>query len=97
MALQRGRIRVRKKGGAGGHNGLKSIIYRLKSEDFLRVRVGIGSYANENMDMVDFVIGKFSKDEIPVLEQAIIKAKSAIYDIIKYDVDYAMNRHNTKS
>ncbi len=97
MSLERGRIRIRTKGGAGGHNGLKSIIYRLKTENFPRIRIGIGSAANENMDMVDFVIGRFTKDEIPVLEGAIIKTSDAVIDIIENGIDYAMNKHNTKA
>lgn len=96
-ALERGRIRIRQRGGAGGHNGLKSIINRLKTEEFPRIRIGIGSAANENMDMVDFVIGRFTKDEIPVLETAIIKASEAVIDIIENDIGYAMNKHNTKT
>lgn len=96
-ALERGRIRIRQKGGAGGHNGLKSIIYRLKTENFPRIRIGIGSASNENMDMVDFVIGRFTKDEIPVLENAIIKASEAVIDIIENGVGYAMNKHNSKT
>ena len=97
MSLERGRIRIRTKGGAGGHNGLKSIIQRLKTEEFARIRIGIGSAANENMDMVDFVIGRFTKDEIPVLEKAIIKTSDAVIDIIENGIDYAMNKHNTKA
>ncbi len=97
MSLERGRIRIRTKGGAGGHNGLKSIINRLKTEEFGRIRIGIGSAANENMDMVNFVIGRFTKDEIPVLEKAIIKTADAVIDIIENGIDYAMNKHNTKA
>lgn len=96
-ALERGRIRIRQKGGAGGHNGLKSVIYRLKTEKFPRIRIGIGSALNENMDMVDFVIGRFTKDEIPVLEGAIIKTADAVMDIIENGIDYAMNKYNTKA
>ncbi len=95
-ALERGRIRIRAKGGAGGHNGLKSIIYQLKTEEFPRVRVGVGSASNANMDMINFVIGKFTKDEIPVMESAMLKASNAIFDIIEKGIDYAMNMNNTK-
>ena len=95
-ALERGRIRIRAKGGAGGHNGLKSIIYQLRSEDFIRIRMGIGSAANENTELADFVLGRFNKDEIPVLENAIIKTSDAVFDIINNGVDYTMNKYNSK-
>ena len=95
-ALERGRIRIRAKGGAGGHNGLKSIIYQLRSEDFVRIRMGIGSAANENTELADFVLGRFNKDEIPVLENAIIKTSDAVFDIIDNGVDYTMNKYNSK-
>lgn len=93
-SLERGRIRLRARGGAGGHNGLKSIIYQLKTEGFPRIKIGIGSATNENMELTDFVLGRFSKDEIPVLESAMIRASKAVFDIIEHDVDYSMNANN---
>lgn len=93
-SLERGRIRLRKKGGSGGHNGLKSIIYQLQSENFPRVKIGIGSALNANMDLSDFVLGRFTKDEIPVMESAIIKAEKVVFDIIEHDVEYSMNANN---
>lgn len=95
-ALERGRIRIRPKGGAGGHNGLKSIIFQLKTEEFPRIKVGIGAAANSNMEMTDYVLGRFSKDEIPVLENAIIKTSNAVFDIIDNGIDYSMNKYNSK-
>lgn len=95
-SLERGRIRIRPKGGAGGHNGLKSIIYQLKTEQFPRIKIGIGAAANENMEMTDYVLGKFMKDEIPVLESAMIKASKAVVDIIVNGIDFSMNAHNSK-
>ena len=93
-SLERGRIRLRAKGGAGGHNGLKSIIHQLKTEAFPRIRIGIGSAANANMELTDFVLGRFTKDEIPVLESAMIRASKAVFDIIDHDIEYAMNANN---
>lgn len=95
-SLERGRIRLRQRGGAGGHNGLKSVIFQLKTENFPRIKIGIGSAANENMELTDFVLGRFTKDEIPVLESAILKASNAVFDIITNGIDYAMNKHNSK-
>lgn len=96
ISLDTGRIRVRGKGSAGGHNGLKSIIYRLNSDQFPRVKVGVGAPKNEDYDLVDFVLGRFTKDEIPVMEQAIEKAETAVYEIIKNGVQSAMNKCNSK-
>ena len=95
-SLERGAIRIRARGGAGGHNGLKSIIYQLKTENFARIRVGIGSAVNANMELTDFVLGRFTKDEIPVLENAIAKASKAVFDIIDNGIDHAMNLYNCK-
>lgn len=91
-----GRIRIRQKGSAGGHNGLKSIISRLGGENFQRVRIGVGAPAHEDYDLADFVLGRFGKDEIPVLEEAIIKAHKAVEEIVAHGVDSAMNKFNSK-
>lgn len=96
ISLDTGRIRVRPKGSAGGHNGLKSIIYQLNSDEFPRVRMGVGAPNNENYDLADFVLGRFLKDEIPVMEEAIIKASKAVREIIKNGAQSAMNKYNSK-
>ena len=92
-ALDAGRIRVRKKGSAGGHNGLKSIIYQLQSEDFPRVRIGVGG-KHEGEDMKNHVLGRFPKSQIPVMERAIMNAAGAIEEIIKNGAESAMNKYN---
>ena len=94
IALETGKIRIRAKGGAGGHNGLKSIIYNLRSEEFVRIRMGVGAPKTDEWDLADFVLGKFGKNDIPVMETAITRAMSAVSDIIKEDVGYAMNKYN---
>lgn len=96
ISLDTGRIRIRAKGSAGGHNGLKSIIYQLKSDAFPRVKIGVGSPSNANYELADYVLGRFSKDEIPVLEEAIIKTDKAVKEIIVRGVQSAMNRYNGK-
>ena len=96
ISLDTGRIRVRGKGSAGGHNGLKSIIYMLNSENFCRVRIGVGAPQHEDYELADFVLGRFSKDEIPVLEEAIIKAYKAVKEIIARGLGSAMNKFNGK-
>lgn len=94
IALEAGKLRIRAKGGAGGHNGLKSIIYTLQSEEFVRVRMGVGAPKTDEWDLADFVLGKFTKADIPVMETAISRAINAVTDIIKEDVQYAMNKYN---
>ena len=89
-----GRMRIRKSGSAGGHNGLKSIIYQLNSDQFPRIRIGVNSPIRERADLADFVLSRFSKEEIPVLEEVIIRAKKAVEEIISKNVDSAMNKYN---
>ena len=96
IAIEAGRLRIRSKGSAGGHNGLKSIIYQLNSDNFPRIRVGVGAPKHEDYDLADFVLGRFSKEEIPVLEESIIKASKAVEEIIKNNIDSAMNKFNSK-
>ncbi|MCD8391462.1 MAG: aminoacyl-tRNA hydrolase [Firmicutes bacterium] len=94
ISLETGRIRVRAKGSAGGHNGLKSIIAHLGSDAFLRVKMGVG--ANKRGDLADYVLGRFPKEEIEIMEKAIINADAAVEKIIKNGVEAAMNKYNGK-
>ena len=88
-----GKIRIRKKGGPGTHNGMKSVVSRLNSEDFPRVRVGIGMPEFKG-DLVNYVIGSIPEEEIPKLEEGVEKAKEAVIEILKNGVDSAMNKLN---
>ena len=92
--LDEGRIRIRKSGSAGGHNGLKSIIYQLNSEDFIRIRIGVGKKEGDEQELADFVLSRFTKEQIPLLEQAIINAADAVSEILKNGAESAMNRFN---
>ena len=92
--LDEGRIRIRQGGSAGGHNGLKSIIYQLNSDSFVRIRVGVGKKENENEDLADFVLSRFTKAQIPILEKAIINASDAVIEIMKNGAESAMNKFN---
>lgn len=94
ISLEPGKIRIRRKGSAGGHNGLKSIIYQLQSDEFMRVKIGVGSPQHADYELADYVLGRFSKDEIPVLEDAIIKTYKSVDEIIKNGIDSAMNKYN---
>ena len=88
-----GKIRIRRKGGAGTHNGMKSVIYRLNSEEFPRVRVGVGM-PEIKTDLINYVIGNVSDDDYKILEQGIDKASKGVIAIIKDGIDNAMNKYN---
>ena len=92
MALDVGRIRVRAKGSAGGHNGLADIIQKLGTQEVGRVRVGIGR--SEFMGDVDFVLGRPSEDEKPLLNEAIVRAAEAVESCIGRGLEAAMNEFN---
>lgn len=91
--LDIGEIRIRKKGSAGTHNGMKSVIEQLHTENFPRVRVGIGK-PEGRISLVDYVIGKISNTEIDDLNKGIEKATEALKELIKNGIDVAMNKYN---
>lgn len=93
ISLSIGRIRIRKKGSDGGHNGLKSIIYQTKSDSFTRIKIGVGDKPNE-WDLADWVLGKFSDDDIKVLSKSVEIAADAVEEIIKNGAESAMNKFN---
>lgn len=95
ISLDVGFIRMRKKGSAGGHNGLKSIIAHLGHEDFIRMKMGVGDKP-AGYDLADYVLGHFTKEESKVLDESINNATLAIETIISEDIDKAMNLYNTK-
>lgn len=94
ISIAPGKIRIRRKGSAGGHNGLKSIIYQLTSDEFPRIKIGVGTPENKNYELADYVLGRFSKNEIPTLEEAIIKSKKSVEEIVLHGIDSAMNKYN---
>lgn len=87
-----GKIRIRPGGGSGGHRGMKSIIDELDTNDFIRVRIGIGR--GENGDAANFVLGRFRSEEEAHLDDIIERAKKALLSILHDGVDFAMNRFN---
>ena len=95
ISLDVGKIRIRRKGSAGGHNGLKSIIAHLGSEDFTRIKVGVGKKPSADYDLVDWVLGRFTKELESDLKTALENAVSAIPYIVKGDTDQAMNLYNS--
>ena len=90
-----GKIRVRAKGGPGSHNGMKSMVYELKSENFPRIRVGIGKPKNE-FDRIDYVIGRIPNEEYIVLQEGENLAVDAVEHWIENGIDNTMNVYNTK-
>ena len=94
MDVEPGKIKIRKKGGPGSHNGMKSVIQNLNSEEFTRIRVGIGTPEYKH-DRIQYVIGKISSEEdIKKLNLGTDNAKDAVIEIIKNGVDSAMNKFN---
>ncbi|NLM76350.1 MAG: aminoacyl-tRNA hydrolase [Clostridiaceae bacterium] len=91
--LDVGRLRIRSKGSAGTHNGMKSIISHLGTEDFPRIRVGIGK-PPEGMDLADYVLGRFSQEERKVINKVIENAALAAVTILCASLEVAMGRYN---
>ena len=92
MDIEPGIIKVRKKGGPGTHNGMKSVVKELNTQDFARVRVGIGK--PENRDFINYVIGKMPIEDIKILDEATSKSEEAVEEILKNGIDSAMNKFN---
>lgn len=95
ISIECGRLRIRSKGSAGGHNGLKSIIARLGSDKFIRVKIGVGAPKHEDYDLADYVLGKFSSDEKKILESVTDSASKSVECMIKSGVEKAMNLYNS--
>ncbi len=93
IALDLGRIRVREKGSAGGHNGMKNIILHLGTQEFVRVRVGVGEKP-PRMDLADYVLSRYKAEEMPLVREGVVDAASAIELILEQDAQAAMNRYN---
>lgn len=89
-------VRVKQKGSAGSHNGLKSIIYHIQDDNFPRIKIGIGK-KHPNQDLADFVLSRFSKEDRQDIEEMLIVAAEAVENIICYDINYAMNKFNIKT
>ena len=88
-------VRIRKNGSAGSHNGLKSIIRLLGRDDFPRIKIGIGK-KHPQQNLADFVLSRFSKDEVEDIEDAIRDSAEAVELILKEDIDMAMNEFNRR-
>ena len=95
ISLAPGQLRIRAKGSAGGHNGIKSIIAHLGTQEFPRVKVGIGENP-PRMDLADYVLGHFSEGEKRIMADAVKEAADAVCEIVNMGIEQAMNDHNRK-
>lgn len=95
ISLEPGQLRIRTKGSAGGHNGIKSIIAHLGTQEFPRIRVGIGEKPNR-MDLADYVLSRFSKGEQVLMDDAFKEAADAAAMMVSEGADPAMNHFNAK-
>lgn len=95
ISLPPGKLRIRRKGSDGGHNGIKSIIYLLNSDQFPRVKLGVGAKPHPDYDLADWVLSPFQKDELPRMKEAMEKACEAVRLIVQDDMDHAMNLYNS--
>jgi PTH1 family peptidyl-tRNA hydrolase len=94
VALPPGKLRIRPSGSAGGHNGLKNIIAHLHSDQFPRIRVGVGQKPHPDYDMADWVLGKPQGEDRTAIDQAVKRAAQAVASVIQDGPDKAMNKFN---
>lgn len=95
VSLDVGQLRIRKKGSAGGHNGIKNIIAQLGHDVFLRIKIGVGEKP-KGYDLADYVLGHFSKEERPLMKEGLLKAVKAALMMLDDETDRAMNEYNRK-
>ena len=95
ISLDVGKLRIRRKGTDGGHNGIKSIIYHLNSDQFPRIKVGCGKKPHPDYNLADWVLSEFKKDEQKVLEPVLENACKAIELLLDNQIDKAMNLYNS--
>lgn len=95
ISLDVGQLRIREKGSAGGHNGIKNIILHLGTEVFPRIKVGVGEKP-KGWDLADYVLGRYSAEDRKIIDEAQKEAAEAVKMMVMDDVKGAMNRYNTK-
>ena len=94
VALPVGKLRLRRGGSAGGHNGLKNIIQHLGTDQFPRLKIGVGEKPHPDYDMADWVLGKFSGEDRKVIQAAAERAADAVEFLLQQGMDKAMGRYN---
>ncbi|MBR0535891.1 MAG: aminoacyl-tRNA hydrolase [Clostridia bacterium] len=95
ISLEPGKLRIKRKGSAGGHNGIKSIIAHLGGEDFPRIKLGVGKKPHPDYDLADWVLSNFPKKDIPLMRDAMDNALSALELMIQGDTEGAMSKYNS--
>ncbi|MBR4451249.1 MAG: aminoacyl-tRNA hydrolase [Clostridia bacterium] len=95
ISLECGRLRIRRKGTDGGHNGIKSIIYHLNSDSFPRIKLGVGMKPDPDYDLADWVLSSFTKDELVKMRQAAENAVLAAELMVSGETDLAMSKYNS--
>lgn len=92
--LKVGTVRIRRKGSAGGHNGLKDIIAALGTEDFMRIKIGVGDRSDRDIDLKNHVLGRFSKEDAAIMEKSFKTAAAAVEEILNHGIESAMNLYS---
>ena len=95
ISLEPGRLRIRRKGSDGGHNGIKNIIYLSGKDTFPRIKMGVGKKPNPGWDLADWVLSRFTEDELKAIQDAAERAASAAELIVQGKIDEAMNRYTS--
>lgn len=97
MSLPLGKLRIREKGSAGGHNGIKNIIYQMETDVFPRIKIGVGAPDHPDFDPKDYVLGKFSSEEVKILIKSVVLVTEAVEEIIRHGAKSAMNQFNGRN
>jgi peptidyl-tRNA hydrolase, PTH1 family len=95
ISLPCGKLRIRRKGSDGGHNGIKSIIYQINSDAFPRIKLGVGEKPHPDYDLADWVLSSFKKDELILMREACEKSVSAVELMVDGNIDKAMSNFNS--
>lgn len=95
ISLEPGKLRIRRKGSDGGHNGMKNIIYHIKSDNIPRIKVGVGAKPNPEYDLADWVLSHFTSSEAKLIKEAADKAVGAVEYMVEDKIDKAMSEYNS--
>lgn len=95
ISLSPGKLRIRRKGSAGGHNGIKSIIQLLGTDEFPRIKIGVGAKPNPKYDLADWVLGKFTEDQRNAIEPALENSAKAVELLVQGKIEQAMNEFSS--
>ncbi len=96
ISLPPSKLRIRRKGSDGGHNGIKNIIYLTGEDNFPRIKIGVGERPNPNIDLADWVLSRFKKEEYEALSEALDNSVTCVELIVGGKIDEAMNRYNQR-